>query len=53
MNGMVSWNVDLYFYFPIVTYLSLNRVHDERDYVFCLSLQFRCYVISGSSDFMR
>ena len=46
MNGMVlSWNVDLYFYFPISTYPSLNRARDERDYVFCLSLQFRCHVI--------
>ena len=54
MNGMVlSWNVDLYFYFPISTYPSLNRARDERDYVFCLSLQFRCYVISCSPDFMR
>ena len=34
-------------------YPSLNRVRDERDYVFCLSLQFRCYVISCSPDFMR
>ena len=54
MNGMVlSWNVDLYFYFPISTYPSLNRARDERDCVFCLSLQFRCYVISCSPDFMR
>ena len=54
MNGMVlSWNVDLYVYFPISTYPSLNRARDERDYVFCLSLQFRCYVISCSPDFMR
>ena len=46
MNGMVlSWNVDLYFYFPISTYPSLNRARDERDSVFCLSLQFRCHVI--------
>ena len=35
MNGMVlSWNVDLYFYFPISTYPSLNRARDERDCVF-------------------
>ena len=53
MNGMVlSWNVDLYFYFPISTYPSLTRARDERDYVFCLSLQFRCYVIS-CPDFIR
>ena len=42
-----------YFYFPITTYPSLNRSRDERDYVFRLSLQFRCYVISCSPDFMR
>ena len=32
---------------------SLNRARDQRDCVFCLSLQFRCYVISCSPDFMR
>ena len=54
INGMVlSWNVDLYFYFPISTYPSLNRAREERDCVFCLSFQFRCYVINCSPDFMR
>ena len=54
MNGMVlSLNVDLYFHFPISTYPSLNCARDKRDYVFCLSLHFRCYVISYSPDFMQ
>ena len=31
MNGMVlSWDVDLYLYFPISTYPLLNRACDER-----------------------
>ena len=34
MNGMVlSWNVDLYFFFPVSTYPSLNRAREERDCV--------------------
>ena len=38
MNGMVlSWNVDLYFYFPISTYPSLNRAREERD---CVLIKF-------------
>ena len=41
------------FSFPVSTYPSLNRACDERDYVFFLSLQFRCYMISCSPDFMR
>ena len=54
MNGMVlSLNVDFYFYFPISTYPSLNHAREERDCIFCLSLQFRCYVINCSPDFIR
>ena len=32
------------FLFSNSTYPSLNRARDERDYVFCLSLQFRCHL---------
>ena len=40
MNGMVlSWNVDLYFYFLISTYPLLNRAHDERSRR-CVLLKF-------------
>ena len=50
MNGII---MECRFIFLFSTYPLLNRSRDERDYVFCLSLQFRCCVISCSPDFMR